>query len=125
MKSLRSGADRATFEAGKLMRLQRVQLEQKSRERERCEAVAQLGEAAWRLYEQGLISDPELLGLCHTVQIATHEIAELEKAAAKVRSEQPGKSEEAAAPTCPGCARTVRPGAVFCPQCGRRQAAAK
>ena len=47
------------------------------------------------------------------------------KAAAKVRSEQPGKSEEAAAPTCPGCARTVRPGAVFCPQCGRRQAAAK
>ena len=121
MKSLRSGADRAAFEAGKLMRLQRVQLEQKSRERERREAVEQLGEATWRLYAQGRISDPELVGLCHTVQTATHEIAELEKAAAKVRSEQAGKPEDAAAPTCRSCGHTVRPGVVFCPHCGRRQ----
>ncbi len=121
LKSLRSGADRAAFEAGKLMRLQRVQLEQKSRERERHEAVEQLGEAAWQLYEQGRISDPELVGLCHAVQTATHEIAELEKAAAKVRSEQADKPEEAAAPTCRGCGRSVRRGAVFCPHCGRHQ----
>ncbi|MFN8467828.1 MAG: hypothetical protein U0X20_19875 [Caldilineaceae bacterium] len=122
LKTLRSGADRAAFEAGKLMRLQRVQLEQKSRERERREAVEQLGEAAWRLYERGRVSDPELVGLCHAVQTATHEIAELEKAAAKVRSEQADKPEEAAAPTCPGCGRGVRSGAVFCRHCGRRQA---
>jgi hypothetical protein len=121
MKSLRSGADRVAFGAGKMMRIQRVQLEQKSRERERREAVEQLGEAVWRLYEQGRISDPELVGLCHTVQTATHEIAELEKAAAKVRSEQAGRSEEAAAPTCPGCGQTMRRGAVFCSQCGRGQ----
>lgn len=124
MKTLRDGADRAAFEAGKLMRLQRMQLEQKSHERERREAVEQLGEATWRLYEQGHISEPELLGLCHAVQTATHEITELEKAAAKVRSEQAGKPGEAAAPMCPGCGQTVRPGAVFCPHCGRRQAAA-
>ena len=122
MKSLRSGADRAAFEAGKLMRLQRVQLEQKSRERERHEAVEELGEATWQLYDQGRISEPELVGLCHAVQTVTHEIAELEKAAAKVRREQTGKPEEAAAPTCPGCGRSVRPGAVFCPHCGHRQA---
>jgi rubrerythrin len=124
MKSLRGGADRAAFEAGKLMRLQRVQLEQRSHERERRDAVEQLGEATWRLYEQGRISEPELVGLCHAVQTATHEIAELEQAAAKVRSEQAGKPEQAATPTCPGCGHTVRSGAVFCPHCGRRQATA-
>jgi hypothetical protein len=122
LKSLRSGADRAAFEAGKLMRLRRVQLGQKSKERERHEALEQLGEATWQLYEQGRISDPELVGLCHAVQTATHEIAELEKAAAKVRSEQAGKPAEAVAPTCGDCGRSVRPGAVFCPYCGRRQA---
>jgi hypothetical protein len=121
LKNLRSGADRAAFEAGKLMRLQRVQLEQNSKGRERREALEQLGEATWQLYEQGRISDPELVGLCHAVQTATHEIAELEQAAAKVRSEQAGKAEETAAPTCGGCGRTLRPGAVFCPHCGRRQ----
>jgi hypothetical protein len=121
LKSLRSGADRAAFEAGKLMRLQHVQLEQRSRERELREVLEQLGEATWQLYEQGRISDPELVGLCHAVQTATHQIAELDKTAAKVRSEQVGKPGEAAAPTCPGCGRSVRSGAVFCPHCGRRQ----
>ncbi len=121
MKGLRSGADRAAFEAGKMMRLQRLQLEQRSRERKRREAVEQLGEATWRLYEQGRISDAELVGLCHEVQTATHEIAELEKSAAKVRDEQAGKPEPASTPTCLGCGRTVRPGAVFCSRCGRRQ----
>lgn len=122
IKGLRSSADRAAFEAGKLVRLQRVQIEQRSRERERNEYLEELGEAAWRLYEQGRISDPELVGLCHAVQTVTHEIAELEKAAAKVRGEQAGKHEPASTPTCPGCGCTVRPGAVFCPHCGRRKA---
>ena len=119
MKSLRSGADRAAFEAGKLVRLQRVQLTQRSRARERREAVEQLGEATWRLYEQGRISEPELVGLCHEVQTATHEIAEIEKAAARVREEQPGRPEGVDASTCPGCGRAVRHGALFCSHCGQ------
>ncbi len=119
MNGLRSGADRAVSEAGKLVRLQRVQIEQRARERECREAVEQLGEATWRLYEQGRISEPELVGLCHEVQTATHEIAEIEQAATKVRGEQPGKPEQAPASSCPGCGRAVRRGAIFCSHCGR------
>ena len=122
MKGLRSGADRAAFETSKMMRLQRLQLEQRSRERKRREAVEQLGEATWRLYAQGRISDAELVGLCHEVQTATHEIAELEKSAAKVRGEQPGSLGPASTPTCVGCGRAMRPGAVFCSHCGCRHA---
>lgn len=121
MKGLRTRADRAAFEASKLMRLQRVQLEQRSREHERREYLEQLGAATWQLYEQGRISEPELVGLCHEVQTATHEIAELEKTAAHVRSEQAGNSEQPATPPCPGCGQMPRPGAVFCSHCGRRQ----
>lgn len=124
MKSLRSGADRAAFEAGKLVRVQRVQIAQRSRERERREAVEQLGEATWRLYEQGRISEPELVGLCHEVQTATHEIAEIEKAATKVREEQPGRPGQLGASPCPGCGRAARHGALFCSHCGRATHAA-
>ena len=117
IKNLRSGADRAAFEAGKLMRLQRAQLERRSLDQQRREAVTQLGEAVWRLYVQGRVSEPELVSLCHQVQTATHEIAEAQKVIAKLRSEQAGGPQK-----CLDCGHDLRPGAAFCGHCGRRQA---
>lgn len=120
MKSLRSGADRAAFEAGKLMRLQRLQLEQRSHEKQRRDCVAQLGEAVWQLYAQGRVSDPDLVTLCHQVQSATHEIAQVQKEMDKVREEQQSKADTAH--FCLDCGHALRPGAVFCGHCGQSQA---
>jgi hypothetical protein len=117
MKSLRSGADRAAFEASKLMRLQHVQLERASRERQRRAYLEQLGEAVWRLYAQGQVSDPELVTICHQIQTTTHQIVELQKAAAQLRQEKAAKPLK-----CLDCGHAVRPDAAFCGHCGQRQA---
>ena len=123
IKNLRSGSTRAAFEAGKLVRLQRVQIERRTREGQRRHALEQLGEAVWRLYADGRIHEPELVGLCHQVQTRTHEIAELDKAAAALRAEQPPAPDQpqpSEALTCPACGRPARAGAAFCGGCGAR-----
>lgn len=118
IKSLRSGADRAAFEAGKLMRLQRVQYEQKTREQQRREYVEQLGEAVWQLYAQGRVSDPELVSVCHQIQATTHQIGELQKAAASLRNEQAARPSK-----CLDCGHDVSAGDAFCPFCGTKTGA--
>lgn len=115
IKNLRSGADRAAFEANKLLRVQRIQYEQRVREQQRRQSVAQLGEAVWRLYAQGRIDDPELLGICHQIQTATHELAELEKTLAQVRDEQAPQPRK-----CLDCGHDLAPGDAFCAFCGAR-----
>ena len=118
IKSLRSGADRAAFAAGKLMRLQRVQYEQKTREQQRREYVEQLGEAVWQLYAQGRVSDPELVSVCHQIQATTHQIGELQKAAASLRNEQAARPSK-----CLDCGHDVSAGDAFCPFCGTKTGA--
>lgn len=117
MNSLRSGADRAVFEAGKLVRLQRLQTEQRAREQERRRRLEQLGEAVWQLYAQGRISDPELVGICHQVQTITAQIVELNKAIATLRQEQATQAMK-----CLDCGHDVAPTDAFCPFCGAKTA---
>lgn len=115
IKNLRSGADRAAFEAGKLLRLQRAQLERRTQEQQRRQYLEQLGEAVWRLYAQGRVNEPELVSLCHQVQTTTHQIVELQKTVARLRQEQ------AAGPSkCLDCGHPLRAGAAFCGHCGQR-----
>ncbi len=119
IKSLRSGADRAAFEAGKLVRIQRVQSEQRSLELRRRALLEELGDAVWRLYTQGRVSDPELVDLCRQIQSTSRQVAELRKTATQLRQQQ------AASPMkCSQCDHELSPEDDFCPFCGAKTQAA-
>lgn len=119
IKNLRSGADRAAFEAGKLVRLQRAQLERRTHEQQRRQSLEQLGEAVWRLYAQGRVSDPELVSICHQIQTITHQLVELQKTVAKLRQEQADGPSK-----CLDCGHDLGAGDAFCPFCGAQADAA-
>jgi hypothetical protein len=115
IKNMRRGADRAAFEASKLVRLQRAQHEQKACEQQRRDCLEELGEATWQLYAQGRISDPELVSICHQVQTTTHQLAELDQTVAQLRSEQAPKPAK-----CLDCGHDIGPSDAFCPFCGAK-----
>ncbi len=115
IKNLRDGAGWAAFEAGKLVRLQRAELERRQQESQRRAYLEQLGEAVWRLYAQGRVSDPELVSICHQIQTATHQIVELQKTLARLREEQAAGQTK-----CLDCGHDLGAEDAFCPFCGAR-----
>ena len=120
MKNLRLSADRAAFEAGKLVRLQRAQLERRTQEGQRRAYLEQLGEAVWRLYAQGRVSDPELVSICHQIQTITHQIVETQKTIAGLREEQAAGQSK-----CLDCGHDLSPDDAFCPFCGAQNGEAE
>lgn len=113
MKKLRNETDRAKFEAGRALRLQREQGKLSQLQNQRKEHVLALGEAVWELYQAGQVTDARLVTICTQIRAAQQEIAAQEQAIESIKLEQPPEP-----PVCPQCGRDVSSSDAFCPGCG-------
>jgi hypothetical protein len=93
---LKSGADKAAFEADRLLRVNQAQSALKALQRELETEVAELGQQAVALYENGTLTQPELLALCPKIDAKRQAIAAQEAEVERIRQEKP---PEAGAPT--------------------------
>jgi RNA polymerase subunit RPABC4/transcription elongation factor Spt4 len=87
--------------------------------------TAALGVQVTGLYEQGKLSNPELVALCEHISELRGQVKEKEE---KLADLQPPPAEAAQAtglaapvqsgPPCPSCAQPLPPDAAYCPYCG-------
>lgn len=113
MKKLRNETERAKFEAGRALRLQREQGKLSQLQSQRKEHVSALGEAVWELYQAGQVTDARLVSICTQIRATQQEIAAQEQTIEAIKQEQPPEP-----PTCPQCGRDVSSSDAFCPGCG-------
>lgn len=118
MKKLRNETERAKFEAGRALRLQREQGKLGQLQNQRKDHVLALGEAVWELYQAGQVTDARLVGICTQIRATQQEIAAQEQTIEAIKQEQPPEP-----PTCPQCGREVSSNDAFCPGCGAALAA--
>ena len=143
---LKSGADKAAFEADRLVRVNQAQSALKAVQRELEVEVMSLGHQALALYDAGALAQPELLALAPKIDDVRQRIAAAEAEVERIRQEkppEPGVPQEkpavaaaasipepqprAAAPAsqgrvCPQCSSPLKPDVRFCPECGFRVA---
>lgn len=115
--SLRQGADKAAFEAKRFARIQAEQMKLNGLIAQKRDQMERLGEAAWALYEQGLVGDARLVEVCEKIREIENSMAAMETSIKAMRTEQPPEP-----PKCPSCGREVKDGPQFCPHCGERMA---
>lgn len=118
MKKLRNETERAKFEAGRALRLQREQGKLGQLQNQRKDHVLALGEAVWELYQTGQVTDARLVSICTQIRATQQEIAAQELTIEAIKQEQPPEP-----PICPQCGREVGNGDAFCPGCGAAIAA--
>lgn len=113
MKKLRNETERAKFEAGRALRLQREQVKLGQLQNQRKDHVLALGEAIWELYQVGQVTDARLVSICTQIRATQQEIAAQEQTIEATKQEQPPEP-----PSCPQCGRDVSSSDAFCPGCG-------
>jgi ElaB/YqjD/DUF883 family membrane-anchored ribosome-binding protein len=137
-KAFSGSVERVKFEARKLQRTTQLQGELFSLRQTLDTTVAQLGQRAFELYQQGRIAEPALVELAARLQQMHEAVAakerELQQAQAEPFVEPQAPSapaaqrvpiEEANAPlarACPSCGYLCPPTALFCANCGTRVA---
>ena len=92
---LKSGADKAAFEADRLLRQNQAQSAVRAAQRELEGEIQELGQQALALYDAGTLTQPELLDICSKVDAKRQEIAAKEAEVERIREEKP---PEAGAP---------------------------
>jgi hypothetical protein len=92
---LKSGADKAAFEADRLLRVNQAQSALRALQRELETETATLGQQVLALYEAGTLTQPELLALCPNIDTLRQKIAAQEAEVERIRQEKP---PEAATP---------------------------
>ncbi len=139
---LKSGADKAAFEADRMLRLNQAQSALKAIERDLEKELADLGRQVMEHYDAGTLDQPELVALCQQIDESRQKRAAQEAKIEQIREEQPPEDEAAApqaAPTpapvaqepvqeapspvqqgtvCPRCQTPLPPDVRFCPECG-------
>ncbi len=113
MKKLRNETERAKFEAGRALRLQREQGKLSQLQSQRKDHASALGEAVWELYQAGQVTDARLVSICTQIRVTQQEITAQEQVIEAIKQEQPPEP-----PTCPQCGRDVSSSDAFCPGCG-------
>ena len=86
---LKSGADKAAFEADRLLRLNQAQGAVKAAQRDLEAKVAELGRQALALYDAGNLDHPELQDICRQIEAQREEIAAREAEVERIREEKP------------------------------------
>jgi hypothetical protein len=143
---LKSGADKAAFEADRLLRLNRAESAVRAAQRELDAEILELGRQALALYDAGTLAQPELQDVCLKVDAKRQEIAVKEAEVERIREEKPPESgapadeqppEPAYSPpepeappeppapvvggrTCPNCGAALPDDVRFCPECGAK-----
>lgn len=113
MKKLRNETERAKFEAGRALRLQREQGKLGQLQSQKKEHLQSLGEAVWEMYEAGQVTDARLVTICSQINGVQQDVASQEQVIDMIKQELPPEP-----PTCPQCGRDVTSSDAFCPGCG-------
>lgn len=150
LKSVQSTAEKAAFEADKLVRVKREEGALADMQRKVQARLADLGQAALALYHAGSLTDPGVAALAQELAGLEEQVQQQKGKLAAVRSEQfqsgsqpvaPAPVAEEPAPaapepvleqpappapeapaliTCPNCQSEVKATVTFCPECGNR-----
>lgn len=89
LETLRRSADRAAYEADRLLRLNRLQTDLATLEERRDAELRRIGEVAVGLIERGEIDRPELKPLVARLRELELDVADKQKEIAAVRAERP------------------------------------
>jgi hypothetical protein len=146
LDKLKSGADKAAFEADRLVRVNQAQSALRNLQRELETEMEALGKQALALYDAGTLTQSELLALMPQIEAKRQQIADQEAEVERIRQEKPA---EAGAPApdrpapgapapyaaatppppptpvvtgraCPNCGAALAADVRFCPECGSR-----
>lgn len=117
---IRSGAEKAAFEADKLRKITTIKSEVRSLKSNVEEAYLEAGRTAFRLHQTGSLSRPELTEVCARIDELQSQIDARERKIEQIRDET---YETPASPpeggyVCPNGHGELSPGAQFCPTCG-------
>jgi predicted amidophosphoribosyltransferase len=117
---LKVGADKARFEAERLIRLNQAQSVVKDLERQLQVATAAMGSQALALYDSGKLTQPELVATCQQIQAVRQRISAQMTEIERIRQEQPPEAPVTAhyGHICPVCQVQLPAGTAFCPRCG-------
>jgi hypothetical protein len=142
LDKLKSGAERAAFEADRLRRSTQAQSALRALQRDLEAQVAAIGKEVVALYDAGALTQPELLALCPRIDDLRGQIEAQEAEVERIRQEEPPADpdaeqeppSEAVAPVetesdqipsaapqsglCPSCGSPLPADVRFCPECG-------
>ena len=125
---IKSGADKAAFEADRLRRVTQAQSVLNKLKGELSTQVTAIGMRALDLHDGGTLAVPELEELLQQVGGLRMQVADQEAEIERIRQEKAPEGVAAApAPTavpagriCPNCNAEVAAGVKFCPNCGSK-----
>jgi hypothetical protein len=144
LDKIKSGADKAAFEADRLRRVSQAQSALKALQHDLETQVAAIGQNVLALYDAGALTQPELLALCPPIDSLRQQIAAQEAEVEQIRQEKPPEApapvpeQPPAAPTptpqqpppapapalhghiCPQCQVQLPADVRFCPECGSK-----
>jgi hypothetical protein len=112
---LKSGADKAAFEADRLLRLNQAQSAVKSVQRELEAEILELGRQALALHDAGTLTQPELLATCSEIDAKRQEVAAKEAEVERIRQEKPPEAGAPAPEEPPEPAEPVHSGPSYTP----------
>ena len=130
-KKVSKGFDQASFEAEKLVRVNKLKADLATLQKEMVEAKAALGDKVMELHDAGSLAVAELEDPIKavTVLVGRIELQEKEVASAqaetyeermKAGGEAVAAGEPAAVKTCAECGAELAEGAAFCANCGAK-----
>jgi septal ring factor EnvC (AmiA/AmiB activator) len=146
LDKLKSGADKAAFEADRMLRLNQAQSALKQVQRDLETELAALGQQVMELYDAGNLTQPELAAMMPKIDAARQKITAQEAEVERIRQEkgpeagaqapaQPSAPVQASAMpspppqpvtpvaqgrTCANCGSPLPEDVRFCPECGAR-----
>jgi RNA polymerase subunit RPABC4/transcription elongation factor Spt4 len=134
LDKIKSGADKAAFEADRLRRQTQAQSALSKLKNDVNTQTAALGQKALALYDAGALAQPELLAVCQQMDALRQRIAVQEAEVERIRQEKPMDAPapaEAPAPVparapapsghiCPDCQTPLPADIRFCPECGAK-----
>lgn len=89
LDKLKSGADKAAFEADRLVRVNQAQSNVRLAQRELDVETGALGREVLALYDAGALTQPELLATCQKIDGLRQHVAALEAEVERIRQEKP------------------------------------
>ncbi len=99
---IKSGADKAAFEANRMMRVNQVQNEINGLKGQLAGRRDELGAAVYEQFKAGQLTDPKLVAICEAMRTLEAQVSAKEKDVEKIRQEQaPGTASQPAKPAAP------------------------
>lgn len=139
LDKLKIGAEKAAFEADRMVRVNQAKSVLRGLQREMASLVESMGTQALELYDAGTLTQPELLTTCASVDELREKIQAQEAEVERIRQEEapsPDAEEPEEAPvvlgkqasetpaatsegiTCTNCNSPIPDDARFCQECG-------